>query len=145
MFIRKANRAETEQLLYTTVHVMEESSMGHLQNDPQKGLGAFIPALQSGAFFYVAVHDYNILGWLMAGRDTNPVNGNNAAFLYSLYVFPPYRKLGVGRMLMSHAVEVFRREGYEKVQLNVFQGNPAKRMYEKFGFHDISTVMEIKF
>ncbi|WP_226668884.1 GNAT family N-acetyltransferase [Metabacillus litoralis] len=141
MIIRQATTQETNTLLHMTIQAMNESSMGLVKNDHQRGLNMFLPLLNSGAYYFVALEQNQIAGWILIGPDFNPINEVKTASITSIYVFPAFRKLGVGRKLMNFAIEDLRREGYLKVILNVYTGNPAKSLYKSLGFSDLSTVM----
>jgi GNAT superfamily N-acetyltransferase len=57
------------------------------------------------------------------------------AFLHSLYVVPGYRRLGIGRRLIAHALRLARRDGAWQVRLDMAAGNrAARRAYEAAGF-----------
>jgi ribosomal-protein-alanine N-acetyltransferase len=56
------------------------------------------------------------------------------AELLLLAVSPKSRRQGVGRTLLVRFVEAARREGAEKIHLEVRDGNPAICLYESAGF-----------
>ncbi|TXC89535.1 GNAT family N-acetyltransferase [Metabacillus litoralis] len=139
--IRKATSQETNTLLHMTIQAMNESSMGLVKNDLQRGLNMFVPLLNSGAYYIIAIEHNQIAGWILIGPDFNPINEVRTGTITSVYVFPAFRKLGIGRQLMNSAIEELRKERYAKVLLNVYTGNPAKSLYDDLGFTDLSTVM----
>ncbi|MBU7594225.1 GNAT family N-acetyltransferase [Metabacillus halosaccharovorans] len=143
MMIRKADQNETNTLLYMTINVMSESTMGLVHNDVQMGMNMFVPLLNSGSYYLIAVEQNQIAGWVLIGPDFSPVNVQKTGSITSLYVFPFYRKIGLGKQLMQSAIQQLKAEGFQKVMLNVYTGNPAKHLYENLGFTDISTVMEL--
>lgn len=52
-----------------------------------------------------------------------------------LFVLKPYRRLGIGTLLMVKAIEWARSSKLEKTTLIVFGTNlPAIRLYQRFGF-----------
>ncbi|WP_052737959.1 N-acetyltransferase [Bacillus sp. SA1-12] len=132
---------ETNELLKMTVNVMKESSMGFVENS-ESGFHAFIPLLNGGSYYLVSLEGKMLLGWALIGPDFNPLNTVKTGSISSLYVFPAYRQKGIGKKLMQAALNDFKNQGYKKVLLNVFSGNPAKHLYEQLGFRDVSTVME---
>ncbi|MDQ0230853.1 GNAT family N-acetyltransferase [Metabacillus malikii] len=142
MEIRKANQLETQQLIHLSALVMEESSMGQVKNSLENSQNAFMPLLNNGAYYLIATHHQHLCGWILIGPDFNPIHYEKTGSIISLYVYPEYRKHGIGKQLMLHALNEFRMNNYKKVQLNVFSGNPAKQLYESLGFYDISTIME---
>ncbi|MCV9885690.1 GNAT family N-acetyltransferase [Metabacillus halosaccharovorans] len=143
MIIRKADQNETNTLLYMTINVMSESTMGLVHNDVQMGMNMFVPLLNSGSYYLIAVDQNQIAGWVLIGPDFSPVNVQKTGSITSLFVFPFYRKIGLGKQLMQSAIQQLKAEGFQKVMLNVYTGNPAKQLYENLGFTDISTVMEL--
>jgi ribosomal protein S18 acetylase RimI-like enzyme len=144
LIIRKSNPTETNMLLEMTLKVMSESSMGFVQNNAQIGLNVFVPFLNNGAYYLVAIDKTMIVGWVLIGPDFNPLNSLNTGSILSLYVFPLYRKKGVGKQLMIHALDELKKQGFQKIQLNVYTNNPAKHLYKQLGFSDVSSVMEIE-
>ncbi|MBZ5750043.1 GNAT family N-acetyltransferase [Metabacillus rhizolycopersici] len=144
LIIRKSSPIETNMLLEMTLNVMSESSMGFVKNNPQLGLNVFVPYLNNGAYYLVAIDKTMIVGWVLIGPDFNPLNTQNTGSILSLYVFPLYRKKGVGKQLMIRAFDEFKKQGFQKIQLNVYADNPAKQLYKRLGFSDVSSVMEIE-
>lgn len=56
------------------------------------------------------------------------------AEILTVAVAPEYRRQGLGRMLLRHAVRKAREAGAERLLLEVQDGNlPAMRLYEKLG------------
>ncbi|WP_368658187.1 GNAT family N-acetyltransferase [Metabacillus halosaccharovorans] len=143
MMIRKADQNETNTLLYMTINVMSESTMGLVHNDVQMGMNMFVPLINSGSYYLIAIDQNQIAGWVLIGPDFSPVNVQKTGSITSLYVFPFYRKMGLGKELMQSAIQQLKAEGFRKVMLNVYTGNPAKYLYENLGFTDVSSVMEL--
>jgi ribosomal protein S18 acetylase RimI-like enzyme len=46
------------------------------------------------------------------------------------------REKGVGRALLNALLALAREQGYRAVSLSVDRQNPARRLYERAGFHD---------
>ncbi|WP_026673808.1 GNAT family N-acetyltransferase [Alkalihalobacterium bogoriense] len=93
---------------------------------------------------YICINQNIIVGWIVLAKTKAAFTEEITGMIIELYVFPQYRKSGCGTLLMEYALAYFKQCGISKVQLNVFSGNPAKRLYEKLGFQDVSTLMEIK-
>lgn len=125
-----------------TISTMNESSMGTVKNDFHTGMNMFVPLLNNGAYYLVAIKQHSVAGWVLIGPDFNPMNTQKTGSIISLYVFPPFRNTGLGKKLISKALMELKTEGYQKVQLNVFTGNPARNLYERLGFKEISSIME---
>jgi GNAT superfamily N-acetyltransferase len=54
--------------------------------------------------------------------------------IHAVYVFPEFRRSGIGAALVARLVEWGRSLGCERCDLNVLTRNPAKSLYEKLGF-----------
>jgi GNAT superfamily N-acetyltransferase len=90
------------------------------------------------------------LSWLSPGvtlvaEDANGWHGlvvgkvddrdTSLALVYSMWVEPAYRHLGVGRLLLSAVVDWASRCGSTRVRLAVADGNEqARRLYQVYGF-----------
>nr|WP_275980285.1 GNAT family N-acetyltransferase [Halalkalibacter alkaliphilus] len=94
------------------------------------------------AEYFTLLDRHRICGWILLGEAKTPVNSETMGMVLELYVLQPYRKKGFGHMLMNYALHYFKQKQLKKVQLNVFAGNHAKKLYEQMGFKDVSTLME---
>jgi GNAT superfamily N-acetyltransferase len=99
--------------------------------------GADIDDLEAGYFddegascFWVASVDDMIIGMIGVQRTRE-----NTAEIRRLRVREAFRRRGVGRLLLEHATNFCRRNGYLKVVLDVrIDRNPAIRLFEECGF-----------
>lgn len=54
------------------------------------------------------------------------------------------RGTGIGEALVRHSFDAARAHGFDAMQFNlVFEGNPARRLYERLGFTDIGRVPDV--
>ena len=60
-----------------------------------------------------------------------------------LVVLPEYRGCGYGKMLMDWAMEQFRTNHVDQIEIRVVDGNPAMHFYEKYGFAVKSHILGI--
>src|SRR5215469_756415 len=58
-----------------------------------------------------------------------------------VYVLPSFRRTGVASKLMSQMLDWGRHAGGDYFDLNVVAGNPARSLYQKFGFSDAAINM----
>jgi ribosomal protein S18 acetylase RimI-like enzyme len=56
----------------------------------------------------------------------------------AIAVVPSKRGHGVGEQLLAALIERARDAGYEALSLNVEPGNPARKLYERFGFEVVA-------
>lgn len=144
MRIRKSNEYEVNQLLHWSVFVTEEMSMGYMKSNFQITYNMVANVLSNGGYYLIAENEWGVMGWVLLGIDQNYYQNETVGFIYELFVFPPYRKKGIGHQLMKQALSQLKALGLNIVQLNVFSGNHAKKMYEKLGFQEVTSLMEKK-
>ena len=85
------------------------------------------------AAVFVADDGGAIVGRLSVARDPHSASRHVADL--GLMVAASHRRRGIGRALLTQAVEWARDAGVRKLELHVFPWNePAIRLYEQFGF-----------
>lgn len=141
MTIRKATYEETQSILNYHLQVLKEATMGYVKPSREKAMEMMTPFLNGGGYYLVRVKHNVIQGWVGLGQIIDQNTDETVGFINEMYVLPPYRKQGAAEKLCKAAFIQLRAEGYRKVQLNVYAGNQAKRLYEKLGFTDVSTLM----
>lgn len=78
---------------------------------------------------FVAENDGKIIGVIMAGHD------GRRGFIHHTAILPEYRNQGIGRKIVSHAMEALEKEGISKTALVVFEDNEiGNGFWEKIGF-----------
>ena len=100
--------------------------------------GADIEDLDAGYFsddgasaFWVAELDQQVVGMIGVQQTKR-----GTAEIRRLRVAEPFRRRGIGRRLLAHAVEFCRERGYLKVTLDVrIEREPAIALFEQLGFH----------
>jgi GNAT superfamily N-acetyltransferase len=101
--------------------------------------------LKEGKFKYLIaeVPDGKRIG--VAGARINILEGVFAArrmiHISIVYVLPSFRRAGVGSKLISQTLDWGRDVGGDYFDLNVVAGNPARSLYQKFGFSDAAINM----
>jgi len=88
-----------------------------------------------GRDYYLAVNDDDqIIGLLDAGL-THPIIASRHVMSFGLIVAEFYRGEGIGKALLTHFLEIAKKEGFKKISIEVLAGNkPAIQLYESFGF-----------
>ncbi|OLS33716.1 N-acetyltransferase [Bacillus sp. MRMR6] len=144
MTIRKATYLETQKILNYSLIVMQESTMGFVKPSQEKAKFLLGPFLSNGGYYLVYTKQNVIQGWvgIMDMIDNN--SDEPIGFINEIYVLPPYRNLGIANKLCLTVFNHFKAAGCKQVQLNVYAGNPAKKLYHKLGFEDVSSLMAKK-
>ena len=97
MAIRRATQAEANYIVQLSGKVMKESSMGYAENSVQNAYTLFMPIIQNGGCFLIDEERGRLKGWILLGTELNIVKNQVIGNLLSVYVFPKYRKSGVGK------------------------------------------------
>jgi ribosomal protein S18 acetylase RimI-like enzyme len=77
--------------------------------------------------------------WYRVFRPTAPGYGfvDESTPELSIAVVPSRRGRGFGDQLLGALMERARMEGYTALSLSVERENPARKLYERFGFHPV--------
>ena len=54
--------------------------------------------------------------------------------LFAIVVDKAHRGKGIGTKLLEHVIKEAKRLGVKTLHLEVYEGNPAQRLYERMGF-----------
>lgn len=90
---------------------------------------ALNPFRHQGGFVLQAIEDNKILGIVVVNH-TNMEGYVPENLLVYIAVHPDYRKKGIGKQLLSKAIEI----SHGDMALHVKEGHPAIRLYESLGF-----------
>lgn len=93
-------------------------------------------ALQSGAAIFIAEDQtQNPLGFIHLHPGSDHYFKAKQCHISDLIVAPAGRGQGVGKLLMAQAEAWAQDNGYQRLTLNVFDGNErARKLYEELGF-----------
>lgn len=78
-----------------------------------------------------------MVGFFEYGSFLIPIIPDDAYYLQNLAVVEAGRGKGIGEKLLHHCFDKARQRGHTRVHLDVFEGNPAIRLYERCGFRTI--------
>jgi ribosomal protein S18 acetylase RimI-like enzyme len=62
-----------------------------------------------------------------------------ALFVRDLQILPAHQNRGAGTLAMNLVQRLAVERGLSRVQLKVFVDNPARRLYERLGFREVSS------
>jgi ribosomal protein S18 acetylase RimI-like enzyme len=144
MAIRRATYIETQNILNYALIVMHESTMGFVKPTQEKVQFLLSPFLSNGGYYLVYTKHNVIQGWIGIMDMVDNNSDEPIGFINEIYVLPPYRNLGIANKLCITVFNHFKAAGCKQVQLNVYAGNPAKKLYHRLGFEDVSSLMSKK-
>jgi putative acetyltransferase len=138
--VRRAEPQDADQLVRLAAAVGREPGEWLLTTETWRSAAderRYLKAVRrhSDAAVFVAVDGERdmVVGRLSLARDPHPASAHVADL--GLMVAAQYRRRGIGRALLTTAVEWAGFAGIRKLELHVFPWNePAIRLYEGFGF-----------
>ncbi|WP_070119430.1 GNAT family N-acetyltransferase [Bacillus marinisedimentorum] len=141
MRIQKADDKAVQEIMGMIHRTMHEGTMGHLPEEGEKASNLVQQVLDKGAYFLAAQEEDDLAGWVLFGTNVDYFTDAHHAFIYDIYVLEKYRGRGLARKLVMEAMKEGRRQGAKEIRLNVFAGNPARKLYEEIGFDEFNILM----
>src|SRR5699024_8814924 len=111
-------------------------TLGYVKPSLEKAYHMVSPSLSDGGYYLVHTEKSVIQGWIGVGHSYDFYTDEMVGVITELYVLQAYRTQGIAEKLCKEALKQLKDSGYKNVQLNVFNGNGAKHLYEKLGFSD---------
>ena len=138
--VRRAEPPDADQLVRLAAAVGREpgewlltTETWRTSSDERRYLKAVRRHADAAVFVAVDEEEDTVVGRLSLARDPHPASTHVADL--GLMVASEYRRQGIGRALLTAAVEWASDAGIRKLELHVFTWNePAIRLYESFGF-----------
>lgn len=138
--IRKANPNDALGITIVNVYTWKTAYQGLMPDSVIDERIAALPAraekaketIATSGDCFVATVGGVVIGFCRYGacrNDTYPDDGE----IYAIYVFKGFNGTGVGRALLSAAMDELRQRGYRAMVLNCLQGNPSRGFYEHMG------------
>jgi ribosomal protein S18 acetylase RimI-like enzyme len=99
---------------------------------------AFREMQQGQRLMLVAECNNTLIGRLFIlyrSSDKSIADGKTRAYLYSFYVTPTFRGMGLGTRMVEYAERILHERGYTHATIAVAKDNPgAYRLYERLGY-----------
>jgi cyclohexyl-isocyanide hydratase len=95
---------------------------------------------QADSFTLGTFVDEQLAGVVSFQREgADRVKLRHKGLLFRMYVSPNFRGRGIAAQLIQEVIDRARQlDGIEQINLTVVTTNPAKRLYERFGFQSFS-------
>jgi ribosomal protein S18 acetylase RimI-like enzyme len=140
--VRKAKFEDAPQIARVHVRSWQVAYRGHM---PDEFLDSLEPEKRANMWrqladnpeklALVAEDSEDILGLCAAGASRDPDANPNTAEIGAFYVEPDKWRKGIGRAMLSAALDELRKRQFEDVTLWVLEANQRARLfYESFGF-----------
>jgi len=138
--IRKATPNDALGITIVNVYTWKTAYQGLLPDSVIDERIAALPAraektketIAASGDCFIATVGGVVIGFCRYGacrNDTYPDDGE----IYAIYVLKGYNGTGVGRALLSAAIDELRQRGCRAMVLNCLQGNPSRSFYEHMG------------
>ena len=76
--------------------------------------------------------DNNIVGFIRYGKSDDQ-EFSNCGEIFAFYIINKYHGYGLGRKLFEKAVDILKKEGFDKMIIACLKGNPTGSFYEHMG------------
>jgi GNAT superfamily N-acetyltransferase len=84
-------------------------------------------------------HDGEIVGVVAVTHMPESEWWSGDPWIPEIFVVSGYQGHGLGARLIGHAAHACAQDGYQRLGLTVTEGNPARHLYERFGFAQFRT------
>ena len=89
---------------------------------------------QQSVIFMATGEDGAVMGFTQLYPSFASVAMKKIWILNDLFVYPDYRKAGIGTALIRSAIELANLDGAARISLSTAKDNPAQLLYERLGF-----------
>ena len=155
IYVRRAERNDVPQML----PLLEYLDAWHRESYPDRfrphsGGGRSPHSLikemaEPSSEYWVAVRSGKVLGlafYMHREIPTHPLMKPESYLLLDMLVVDPaYHRKGVGKMLVEHAQQRAKEEGYPRVEIKVYDNNQsALDFYGSMGYQTLTRTLELK-
>ncbi len=154
MRIRNASDTDLEAIVALSAFVQRQHAdalpdLFKAPTESQQTRDAFRDFLADSTSLMLLAEEAQPVGYLWAQLQNRPDGwtrfGLRLLYIQHMAVAPQFRRRGVGSLLLTRAVDIARREGIKRVELDVWSFNSeAKRFYAKHGFEIFNEKMAFR-
>jgi ribosomal protein S18 acetylase RimI-like enzyme len=141
--VRKANVEDASGIAFVHVRSWQVAYRGHMPDEFLEGLDVEkrtnmwreLTQDPDKIIFVAENSESNIQGFSALGSSRDADANSNTAEVSAIYVHPEEWRKGIGRALLSAALDQVRKREFDQVTLWVLEANQrARSFYESFGF-----------
>ena len=141
MEVTRANPEDIQALCrLLTILFTQEAEFAPDQEAQLRGLAAIVGNPKTGQILVARING-TIVGMVNLLYTVSTALGERVALLEDMVVSPESRNLGVGSLLLNHAIDTAKASGCKRITLLTDGGNEsAQRFYGRHGFKASSMV-----
>lgn len=130
--IRVANIEDIEQLAV----LFDEFRQFYAQTSDIDGAKNFLKERMQNneSIIFVAQNEDKLIGFIQMYPTFSSVSMMKDMIMNDLYVFPEFRKKGIGKALLETAKKFGRDNKYKGLWVETANDNPARALYESLGW-----------
>lgn len=131
-------RLDAWRTAYRDFIPMEYLKSPEFERGTKRHLADAVTSSRPGVHLWVAEIENEVVGYCVTGPSPDEVS---EGAVYDLFVAPRVWRQGLGRRLLTHALDHLRQEGFSEATLWVFEGNEqAAKFYGALGWAADGTV-----
>ena len=137
--IRVAKADDLEQIAV----LFDEFRKFYAQNSDIDGAKAYLKERMNNneSIIFVAKNEEKLIGFIQMYPTFSSVSMMKDMIMNDLYVFPEFRKKGIGKALLETAKKFSKDNNYKGLWVETANDNPARSLYEHLGWEkDVSFV-----
>jgi GNAT superfamily N-acetyltransferase len=130
---RKAVSADTGLILSLIRELADYEKLSHEVTATEEILEKSLFGTRQSAEVVFALADGIEVGFALWFHNFSTFVGKPGLYLEDLYVKPEFRKLGIGKALMTYCINIARERDCGRMEWWVLKWNPAIKFYEQMG------------
>ena len=142
IIVRKGNIDDLEQIIYVNRKTWKTTYQNIIDKDFLENLSLTVSneelenkkqEIKMGkAHYIVALDDNNVIGMLKF-KKSNYNEYENTAEIQALYILKDYQNKGIGKKMVSMAINEMKKQKYKNLIIGCIEKNPSNEFYKKIG------------
>jgi GNAT superfamily N-acetyltransferase len=137
--LRPAAEADVPTILAMIRELADYEKLGHEVSATEADLRVSLFGVRADAEVVIAESDGLVAGYALFFHNYSTFHCKRGLYLEDLFVRPPFRGRGIGKLLLSHLANVAVQRGCARFEWAVLDWNePAIRFYQSLGAEPMS-------